>query len=406
MLQRIWFKFLRPFYATTIFRSITKLIMPFYMVYLLYIWLDLWQIALIWSFRSVVGLIFEVPTWTIADLYWKKFSVILWYILTWISLLLIPFFDWFIWITIIFCINALAETLFSGADVARVSDVIEANDKTIMNSYFSWIRSIRNFWAIIAGILWTLVVTYLGMDWLWYIFWMWMIISSLFLLFAKDGEKWYEEETEGWLEKKFRLHIRWSLSYIWKNKLILFLFLWIALFYLTDEMTWLVRVPYIQSLWFNIENMWLVYAMIGAWWIIVPLVAEKVLKFKNNPTNIIFWVCLGFATLLLFSSISTSIILLVSLFVLYNFIDDFILPIEETITNRTLDKKRRSTLLSIKSMVESLSSIIGWPLAGILLWYITLSQWLLVWAWLIVLMWVIYKIVWNFLQEKKAEIDT
>jgi hypothetical protein len=60
-------------------------------------------------------------------------------------------------------------------------------------------------------------------------------------------------------------------------------------------------------------------------------------------------------------------------------------------------------LLSIKSMVESLSSIIGWPLAGILLWYITLSQWLLVWAWLIVVMWVIYKIVWNFLQEKKAD---
>lgn len=230
-----------------------------------------------------------------------------------------------------------------------------------------------------------------------------MIISSLFLLFVKDSGKWYEEEIEGWLEKNFRLHIRSSLSYVWKNKLVLFLFLWIALFYLADEMTWLVRIPYIQNLWFNMENMWLVYAIIGTWWIIVPLIAEKVLKFKKNPTNIIFWVCLGFASLLLFSSVSLPVILIVSLFVIYNFIDDFILPIEETITNRTLDKTKRSTLLSIKSMVESLSSIIGWPLAGILLWYITLSQWLLVWAWLIILMWVVYKIVWKFLQEKKMD---
>lgn len=403
MLKKTWFKFLWPFYANNIFRSISKLIMPFYMIYLLHIWLDLWQIALIWSFRSIVGLVFEVPTWTIADLYWKKFSVILWYILTWISIILIPFFDWFIWITIIFCINALAETLFSGADVAWVSDIIEKHDKTIMNSYFSWIRSVRNFWAIIAGILGTFLAKYLWLDWLWYIFWIWMILSAIFLLFAKDGKKWYEEESEDRLKKNFWAHISWSFTYIRKNKIILFLFLWITLFYLIDEITGLVWVPYIQSSWFNIENMWLIYSIIGAWGIIVPLIAEKVLKLKKNPTNIILGVCLWFSSLLLFSSLSSSIILIVSLFVLYNFIDDFILPIEETITNRTLDKKKRSTLLSIKSMVESMSSIIWWPLAGILLWYITLSQWLIVWAGMIIIMGMIYKMVWFFLQKKEID---
>ena len=400
MIKKTWLKFLWPFYVHNIFRSISKLIMPFYMVYLLHIWLNLWQIALIWSFRSIIGLVFEIPTWAIADLYWKKFSVILWYILTWISVFFIPFFHWFIWIVIIFCINAFSETLFSWADAARVSDVIEENDKNIMNSYFSWIRSIRNFWSIIAWILWSFVAKYLGMDWLWYIFWIWTIISSLFLLFAKDGKKWYEEEPEWWLKKDFWEHIKGSFDYIRKHKIVLFLFLWIALFYLTDEMTWLAWTPYIQQLWFNIENLWYIYSIIGIGWILVPLIAEKVLKFKN-PANVIFWVCLWFAVLLIFSGISSSILLIISLFVLYNFVDDFILPIEETITNKFLDKKKRSTLLSIKSMVESLSSIIWWPLAGMLLWYITLSQWLLVWAWFMILMWIIYKIVWFFLQKEK-----
>jgi hypothetical protein len=39
----------------------------------------------------------------------------------------------------------LTETLFSGSDQAWVSDVIEKNDKKLVNSYFSWKRSIGNF---------------------------------------------------------------------------------------------------------------------------------------------------------------------------------------------------------------------------------------------------------------------
>ena len=126
MNKRLGLKFLRPFYTQKILSSISKLILPFYVIYFLDIWLNLWQIALIGSFRSIVSLISEIPTWTIADLYWKKISVVLWFILSWITVFCIPFFHSFVWICIIFCINALTETLFSGSDQAWVSDIIEA----------------------------------------------------------------------------------------------------------------------------------------------------------------------------------------------------------------------------------------------------------------------------------------
>ena len=403
MLKKIWFNFLRPFYIQNIIHSISKLILPFYIIYLLHIWLNLRQIALIWSFRSIIWLLFEIPTWTIADLYWKKFSVILWYILTWITLFLIPFFDWFLGISIMFCINALAETLFSWSDSAWVSNTIEEHDHKIMDSYFSWIRSIRNIWFILSWIIASFVAKHLWMDWLWYIFWIWTIFSWLILLFARDWKKWYEEESEDWLKKDFWLHIKKSFSYLWNNKLILFLFIWIALFYLTDEITWLIWTPYIQQLWFNIENLWYIYSIIWIWWVIIPFIAERILKIKKNPTSIIFWVCIWFSALLLFSGLTHSVILIISLFVIYNIIDDLILPIEETITNKSLEKKKRATLLSIKSMVESLSSIIWGPLAWLLLGYITLSQWLIVWAWLIILMGVIYNRVWFFHQKQKMD---
>ena len=78
---------------------------------------------------------------------------------------------------------------------------------------------------------------------------------------------------------------------------------------------------------------------------------------------------------------------------IYNFIDDFILPIDETISNKVAEKSKRSTVLSVKSMVENLACIVWWPLAWILLGYISYSQWLLVAAWLMVLMGIVYFLI-------------
>lgn len=397
MIKKLWLKFLRPFYTKRIISSLSKLIVPFYVIYFLSIWLNLWQIALIWSFRSIVSLISEIPTWTIADLYWKKISVILWVILSWLTVLFIPFFHSFVWICIIFCINALTETLFSWSDQAWVSDVIEKNDSKLMDSYFSRSRSISNFWFIIAWVLASIVAKYFWYDWLWFIYGIWTIITGIVLCFAENWKKWYEEEWEDWIKKDFWIHIKSTFKYIAKNKTICLLFLWIALFYIIDELTGLIRTPYIQELWIDINNLWFIYWIIGVCWIVVPLVAEKVLKRQKNSMLYILWACIWMAILLVISSTTSSVILIIWIFVIYNFIDDFILPIDETITNKVAEKSHRSTILSTKSMVENLACIVWWPLAWVLLWYISYSQWLLVAACLIILMWIVY-----FLTQKKG----
>jgi len=396
MIKKLWLKFLWPFYTKSIISSLSKLIVPFYVIYFLNIWLNLWQIALIWSFRSIVSLISEIPTWTIADLYWKKISVILWVILSWLTVFFIPFFHSFIWICIIFCINALTETLFSGSDQAWVSDVIEKNDNKLMDSYFSRSRSISNFWFIIAWIFASLVAKYLWYDWLWFIYGAWTVIAGIILCFAESWKEWYEEEWEDRMKKDFWVHIKSTFKYIAKNKTICLLFLWIALFYIIDELTGLIWTPYIQELWIDIDNLWFIYWIIGICWIIVPLIAEKILKKQKNSMLYILWTCIWMAILLLISSISSSVILIIGIFVIYNFIDDFILPIDETITNKVAEKSRKSTILSTKSMVENLASIVWWPLAWLLLGYISYSQWLLIAAGLMVLMWIVY-----FLTQKK-----
>lgn len=393
MIKKLGLKFLRPFYVQNIISSLSKLILPFYVIYFLDIGLNLRQIALIGSFRSIVSLISEIPTWTIADLYWKKISVILWFVLSWITVFCIPFFHSFVWICIIFCINALTETLFSGSDQAWVFDVIEKNDKKLIDSYFSWKRSIGNFWFILAWVLASLVAKYLWYDWLRFAYGAWTIIAGIVLCFAENWKEWYEEEWEDWLKKDFWLHIKSTFKYIIKNKTICLLFLWIALFYIIDELSGLIRTPYIQELWVDIDNLWFIYWIIWVCWIFVPLIAEKILKMQKNSMFYILGVCVWMAILLIISSISTSVILIIWIFVVYNFIDDFILPIDETITNKVAEKSKRSTILSVKSMVENLACIVWWPLAGVLLGCISYSQWLLIAAWLMVIMWVVYFLV-------------
>ncbi len=395
MIKKLGLKFLRPFYIKTIISNLTKLIIPFYVIYFLDIWLNLRQIALISSFRSIVSLISEIPTWTIADLYWKKMSVILWFILSWITIFCIPFFHSFTWICIIFCINALTETLFSGSDQARVSDVIEKNDKKLINSYFSRSRSISNLSFIFAGILASLVAKYLWYNRLRFVYGAGTIIAWIVLCFAKNWKKWYQEEWEDWLKKDFWLHIKSTFKYIIRNKTICLLFLWIALFYIIDELTGLIWTPYIQELWIDIDNLWFIYWIIGVCGIIIPLIAERILKKQKNSMLYILWVCIWMAILLLISSISTSVVLIIGIFVMYNFIDDFILPIDATTTNKIAEKSRRSTILSVKSMVENLACVIWWPLVGLLLWYISYSQWLLLAAWLMIIMGIVYYLVQN-----------
>ena len=390
MVKKLGLNFLRPFYIQNIILSLSKLIVPFYIIYFLDVWLTLWQIALISSFRSIVSLVSEIPTWTIADLYWKKISVILWFILSWITVFCIPFFQSFVWICIIFCINALTETLFSGSDQAWISDVIEKNDKKLIDSYFSRNRSISNFWFIIAWVLASLVAKYFWYNRLWFVYGTWTIIAGIILCFAKNWKKWYEEEWEERLKKDFWLHIKSTFKYIAKNKVICLLFLWIALFYIIDELTGLIWTPYIQELWVDIDNLGFIYWIIWVCWIFVPLLAEKILKMQKNFMLYVLWVCVWMAILLIVSSISTCAILIIWIFVVYNFIDDFILPIDTTLTNKVAEKTKRSTILSIKSMVENLACIIWWPLAWALLGYISYSQWLFVAAGLMLIMGVVY----------------
>jgi hypothetical protein len=66
---------------------------------------------------------------------------------------LIPISDNFLFLAILFCIDAFTETLFTGSDDAWVFDIIEKENPKKMQSFFLKRRSIGNAGMIFAGLV-------------------------------------------------------------------------------------------------------------------------------------------------------------------------------------------------------------------------------------------------------------
>jgi hypothetical protein len=86
---------------------------------------------------------------------------------------------------------------------------------------------------------------------------------------------------------------------------------------------------------------------------------EKVLKKKKNSSLVLGVSLLLFVGILILAGLSSSITVLIIFYIIYNFIDDIIFPVDELLTNQLISAEKRATVLSMKSVVENLSSILG-----------------------------------------------
>ncbi|MDR0651212.1 MAG: hypothetical protein LBG59_07645 [Candidatus Peribacteria bacterium] len=96
--------------------------------------------------------------------------------------------------------------------------------------------------------------------------------------------------------------------------------------------------------------------------IIFPLLIEKVLHKRKNPALVLGSVVGVFALFLLIVGMYSSLLTIVIAYFLYSIIDTIIFPIDTMLANSMIEPKKRATMISIKSVIENLASIIGAPL--------------------------------------------
>jgi len=377
MFKRNELRLLWPFYLQSLFLSLSKLIMPFYVLYFLGIGLNFFQIAIIGSVRSIVSILFEAPTGAIADIFGRKTSVILGYLLSSLTLLLIFFAHNFYVIIIIFAFDALFETLVSGADRAWAVDLLESKQSKLVDTYFIRSRLFRNIGLIIAPILAGVVIGRMSMSYLWLFYAIGTFLSTMFLFFGKEvnpGENLSEIITVRESElKNFVDHIKQSFHLVSKSKILPLMFLAIFIFYFVEETTGLAWTPYLEKIGVALPMIGYLFSAIAIIGVIIPFVTERLLKYKSK-LYVLFFTMLVYAILLIFVGFINLYLLIILVFVLFNSAEEIFLPLEDALTNFYLESKNRATILSFKSMVESFASIIGGPVAGYLLDILSLRQ--------------------------------
>lgn len=147
-------KILWPFYLAGFIPYLLFIFVIFYVVYFQQLGFSLFQIASFMAILNFSKVIFEVPTGIVADLYGRKFSVVLGEFLFGATCIAIFFTTNYYLILLIFILIGMAITFSSGALEAWVTDLLKHKRKSnLLHNFFIKIRSLGSLGAVFAGIL-------------------------------------------------------------------------------------------------------------------------------------------------------------------------------------------------------------------------------------------------------------
>lgn len=111
-------KILWPFYTSSFIGGVFSFIGIFFIIYLYKLNFSFKEIAILLGIMQLTPIIFEIPTGAIADIYGRKFSTILGYVLTGIVILMFLFIKPFLGLSILLFLISFFSTFCSGADEA------------------------------------------------------------------------------------------------------------------------------------------------------------------------------------------------------------------------------------------------------------------------------------------------
>lgn len=359
-------KLLWPFYLEYFLASLLYFMPVFIVVYFLNIGLSATQIGILLGIWPLTTLLFEVPTGAFADLYGRKYSVLLGYFLE--ALVMISLFIWkeYSILLVLFAVLGIASTFSSGSKDAWIVDMINKKNKHLVHAFFSKMQFFIHFGLVFSGILGAILVKSFGLSIIWIMTALSYLLSIILLLiFTK----------EHYIKRKIKIgesfnelvkQTKTSLLYSYKHP-VLFYFIISGVIAalamcLQASITWTALIKGFGVPDYVLGYIWSGMGLMVA---ISPILAIKFLKKGKEKQFAILGMilCAVVLSLILFASniMFAIAIMYASLFFLFSKS-----PAQEVYFHRFIPRKLRATIGSVKSMFLSISTIIGLPLAGFL----------------------------------------
>ncbi len=328
-------------FLTGFFRNFL-IMMPILTLYFQDRWLSMSEIMILQTVFSVLIVVLEVPSWYFADLFKRKYSLILWMFFSLIWIILYYFVYDFWWFLLIEALLWIWGSLISGADIAYMYDELLDKSKEKSFTKINWIydsllRFSEAIWAFISGFI--AMISFNA-----------VVLVQIIVMFLAFLFSFFLSEHKKNVEKKDKLQMKQVFKFIFKQNdkikhLILFsAFLWSS----TLVFVWLAQ-PFWQELWLPIAYFWIV------WWILNLLVSVWALfahklekKFSFKQIFIFFWFCTFiFYTILFFTKNIYLALIVSSGFWIFRGLN---WPIIKDYVNREVESKMRATVLSIKNL--------------------------------------------------------
>lgn len=401
MVRKVFFKkgelkLLWPFYLDALFSPILWFMPIFAIVYFRDLGFTVFQISLLMMALPLCMLLFEIPTGAIADIYGRKFSVLIGALIQGLAVLSILFLQNFWAILLAFAMVGFGGTFDSGAREAWVTDMLKGKRKDFLHEYFVKVRSLDSFAIIFSGFLGVFLVKLYGLSVIWPVAASSFLVTILLLSFADENfafmkAKNHAHNTVGksvmfeTLRESIKVLIKQSktsLRYA-KNHHILYYFLIATSIFVfasvfNGELAW---ITFFQEL--NLPNhaFGYLWSAMGAVGIFAPLVSLKFLKKGKEKKFIIIAFILGIAVLLPIIFVKTIffafVVGLSSLF-----FTGMSSPVERIYFHKFVKSKLRATIGSVESMLIGLVGIFSLPLVGLSIDYIGARHTILISAFL------------------------
>ncbi len=357
------FKLLWPFYLEALLTPLLAFAVVFEILFFIGLGFSFSQIGVIIMMIPLSMLVFELPTGAVADLYGRKFSVLLGTLIMGIAMFSVFFLTNYYTILFAFAIMGFGLTFISGAESAWVVDLIKRKKKDYLKGYFAKRQSFTGIGVLVSGFIGAFLVKLFGVSIIWIAGGLANFIAFSLLIF---GEEYFIRRKIKLKRSFFKIkeQSKKSINYSWTHPVLFPLLLASAILVFAGEFGNLISwVPFLEGLGFPDYAFGYIWSALGLIGIVAPILSTKLVK-KNKEKNFIVLSMIA-ATLSAFLIIFVSEIIF-GLFVLFASAFFFALyqPVETVYFHKFIISKLRATVGSFVALVLSVAAIFAFPLAG------------------------------------------
>lgn len=357
-------KLLWPFYLEVLISTLFFFAAAFMVVYFNNLGFSIFQIGVLTSSTWLASLVFEIPTGAVADVYGRKFSVLLGFFIEGLGALLIFFFTDFYYLVFVFAFIGFGATFSSGAKEAWVVDLVKSNQK-LMKNYFVKISSVLGFSAIFSGIIGAWFVKNFGLRPIWLVGSVSFLVSIIFLLFAREnfsGNKPTVKKSLLKLKNQTEKSFWYTKRHPVLSYLILASIVGIFASLLESAFTW---IPYLQEVGLQDHQFGYLFSAMGVMGFVAPLIGGKLSRIGKEKKFIMFSIALTILCTV-FIIFTNTLIPALTIFMLTFLFSQMYAPISSVYFQKFAPSKMRATITSVKSMLSALAGVIFLPIVGLI----------------------------------------